>query len=1239
MREAHEAEILLVLNEGLLSRDEAERLREDAARQGRGPLELLRERGRISPDTLALLRRSVHEPAAPALLSPDGDATRPPPAPAPGPAIAPLARLGGSSLSSDQAAVTPNKPSSDVAPGDEGFPLPGWERYRPVRFLGQGGMGRVFLAYDERLHREVALKFVRQDEPELTRRFLDEARLQARVNHERVCKVYEVGQEQGRTYIAMQYVDGEPLGHLGPTLSAEQKALLLRDAALGVHEAHRAGLIHRDLKPSNIMVERAGDGTLKPYVMDFGLAREWNQELTATGTVLGTPHYMSPEQARGEVGRLDRRADVYSLGATLYFLLTGRPPIPGDNALEVLSHIPTHEPHPPRAVDPDIPEDLEAIALKCLEKDRSARYDSARALADDLERFLSGEPVRARTGRGYRLRKRLRKHRALVTVFAVALVLVSSTALWAGLARRDAALREQLARRFTERVERIESLARYSGLSPLHDTRKDRKALRESMAALEAEIAAGGERALGPGHYALGRGYLALEEYERARAALEKAWEHGEREPRVAYALAVVMGRLYQEGLSDVRRTNQDRAQREARRREVEARFRDPALAYLQQSTGAEVPSPAYVAALLAFYENRYEDALARLEALDESLPWFYEGSWLRGDILVDRAYARWSQGDQPGRLADLEAARKAYTAAAAIGESVPAIHQALARLESMALAMELYGRGADVLPHFTRAQEAVSRALTAAPDHVPSRVMQAQLYRRLAEYRLTHGGDVEEPLAKALELAQGVLSLAPESAAVLTELGSVYWQRGRYRQGRAEDPREDLRKAVELFERVEPKDRGYDFLLSLGLVFTAWADHEDKVGADASSSRSRAIQAYQDALALDENGMAAWSNLGTAYFARASSPQATDTEGDLRKAREALAKARALNPKYVVPYYYAGKVAELLARREIERGEDGRPELREAAEHYRQGLDVNPKFLALLNGMGEVKAAHAQEGWEHGGDPFPLLGEAVASFEKMLALDSKQPAALNNAGEMHARKAGYQRERGEDPTLATRQSAELFRRAAEVLTASATPLANLALVHNNLSLFELEHGRDPSASLTRAAEAAKGALARSPEGAEAWLAHAEAQGLKARWKARQGQARAEDFEAAHQSYEKALALGPKEQKSRLSFGHFCRAWAEWLRETNQAPGPALKRAEELSGELLSTRPGWAQARVLRATVLASMAETARTEERPGLWRQALDELTKALASNPHLEAVWRPRLALWQRRATDSRD
>src|SRR5262249_19679640 len=199
------------------------------------------------------------------------------------------------------------------------------------------------------------------DDAEHVRRLISEARTQARVNHERVCEVYEVDEVEGKVYIAMQYIKGEPLGALAGELTLEQKVVVLRGAAEGIHAAHSVGIIHRDIKPSNIMVERGDGSELRPYVMDFGLARSAQEAgTTLTGTVMGTPRYMSPEQAHGDASKLDRRADVYSLGATLYHLLTGEPSVRGETVAEVIHNLVTQEPRPLRAVNPDIPIDLEA---------------------------------------------------------------------------------------------------------------------------------------------------------------------------------------------------------------------------------------------------------------------------------------------------------------------------------------------------------------------------------------------------------------------------------------------------------------------------------------------------------------------------------------------------------------------------------------------------------------------------------------------------------------------------------------------------------------------------------------------------------------------------------------------------------------------------------------------------------------------------------------------------------------
>ncbi|HVG58479.1 MAG TPA: serine/threonine-protein kinase, partial [Hyalangium sp.] len=446
MSDEREKELKLALEKGFIALAEVDALREESCTKACSPLSLLRERDVISEETLAGLRQDMLD--TPVLSNPN-------------PAHA--------------ATLTVGSARGDGAPSETAFPVPTWERYQFVRWLGEGGMGQVFLAYDPRLHRNVALKFVRGQDTENVKRLISEARAQARIEHERVCHVHEVGEVQGLPYIAMQYVDGQPLSGFVDTLTVTQKAALVRDSAQGIHAAHSVGLIHRDIKPSNILVEQTADGRLNPYVMDFGLARDWRAKgLTETGAVLGTPHFMAPEQARGEVSRLDWRADVYSLGATFYYLLTGKLPVPGVNVLELLNNIATVEPVPPRRLNPKIPADLEAIVLKCLEKERSARYDSMLALFEDLDRFLAGEPVMARsTGLGYQWYKKARKHRRLLAAAAVALMAVMGALGWGVYTRVQADRKAEFTRSITEKAKTIESRARLVALSPIHDTTQD----------------------------------------------------------------------------------------------------------------------------------------------------------------------------------------------------------------------------------------------------------------------------------------------------------------------------------------------------------------------------------------------------------------------------------------------------------------------------------------------------------------------------------------------------------------------------------------------------------------------------------------------------------------------------------------------------------------------------------------------------------------------------------------------
>ncbi len=262
--------------------------------------------------------------------------------------------------------------------------------------LGQGGMGEVFKAWDTVLGRPVALKMPRTVGEDEIRRLYLEAQGAGRLSHPNIASVYEIAEVEGRHYIAMQFIEGltiEQAASAGAAPPLREIARWIRDAALAAHYAHERGVIHRDFKPPNLMIDTEG----RVYVMDFGLAKLANIQGsgTVTGAILGTPSFMSPEQASGRPGEIDRRSDVYSLGATLYVLVSGKPPYDGETVTEVLVKILTTEPEPLRKVCPSAPLEIEAIVDRSMRRVKGERYATAKELAEELTRFLEGQPVLA----------------------------------------------------------------------------------------------------------------------------------------------------------------------------------------------------------------------------------------------------------------------------------------------------------------------------------------------------------------------------------------------------------------------------------------------------------------------------------------------------------------------------------------------------------------------------------------------------------------------------------------------------------------------------------------------------------------------------------------------------------------------------------------------------------------------------------------------------------------------------
>jgi serine/threonine protein kinase len=363
--------------------------------------------------------------------------------------------------------------------GSKSPPPPAPPGYEILGELGRGGMGVVYKARQTTLKRLVALKVIGSGNcarPEEVARFRTEAEAVAQLQHPNIVQIYEIGDYEGRPFFSLEYVEGGSLADRleGNPLPPRPSAELLHTLALAIHAAHERGIVHRDLKPANILLGNREQGTgnreerdsslfpvpcsLLPKIADFGLAKrlEVDSGLTHTGTIVGTPSYMAPEQAGGRVHDIGPAADVYSLGALLYHLLTGRPPFNGATALDTLQQVQSQPPVPPTRLQPKVPRDLETICLKCLEKEPHRRYPSALALAEDVRRFLAGEPIRARPAtvpeRAFKWARRRPAVAALLGVLFGAGLLLLGMGTWSYVRVRASAERAQDRARFAQDV-------------------------------------------------------------------------------------------------------------------------------------------------------------------------------------------------------------------------------------------------------------------------------------------------------------------------------------------------------------------------------------------------------------------------------------------------------------------------------------------------------------------------------------------------------------------------------------------------------------------------------------------------------------------------------------------------------------------------------------------------------------------------------------------------------------------
>jgi tetratricopeptide (TPR) repeat protein/predicted Ser/Thr protein kinase len=917
-------------------------------------------------------------------------------------------------------------------PGPPRFPIEGWDRFEPLAFLGEGGMGRVYKARDLRLNRFVALKFIRGDDAELLDRFRMEARSQALIDHPHVCKVYEVGEEAGHCYIAMQFIEGSPLGQAAEHMSLEEKVRVMQESAEAVHEAHRMGIIHRDLKPANIMVGRDEDGRWWPYIMDFGLARNAEaQGMTLTGVAMGTPAYMPPEQALGRQADIDRRSDVYSLGATLYDLLVGVPPFTAPSITDLLWKVVQEEPLAPRKQMPGLPAELDTIVMKCLEKESARRYDSARALAEDLRRYLDGEPIQARPASlMYRLRKKVKKHRALSVSILISVTVGLGFAGWGASAMLRARHQTQLANRFAMEVQAIEGNMRIAHMRPLHDLSAEKAKVRQRMDRLKENMSELGSVAIGPGGHALGLGHVALGEPEAAKAEFERAWATGYRPPALALALGRTLAGLFEEAQRRAKQLPQE--EQEATLRQARKALLDPARELIRKHLPKQEEGRLYLEALLAHLDGDEASAIAKAgEAMAES-PGLYEAKQLEAEALMALALARHQAGDAAGARTQVQAARKALATALDLGRSDPQLWT----LEADTRAFEAFMlAGRAPLPEVERAYlssiEACEQALKADPQSAQALHLAAIAWHNLATQQLDQGGDERPALQKAESCLERALAIDPKNPEMWFWMGRV-----RYAMARAVDHR----------------------------------------GESALAAYDRCLEAYATSqrLGRESSERAALAQLFKAQHqaSRGEDPLPTllQAEALARKARQAREDKFSLNTM--------GLVMNELARTRMAQNQDPLPALKEAGNCFSTGFDRYHAFAALRN-LADRWLLEALWLRHSKRSPEPALKEGLQAADEAIRRGPTYFLSHLTRGRLLLLQARLEAIRNAQATVQLARAA--FQKAQTLNPNDAQASLDLA----SLELLQSEPG-DP-VGLSRAARALEAARTSGGESAEWW--------------------------------------------------------------------------------------------------------------------------------------------------------
>jgi serine/threonine-protein kinase len=1155
-------------------------------------------------------------------------------------------------------------------------------------------MGVVYKAYHSGLKRTVALKVLIAGEDaseEAIARFHREAEAVAKLGlHPNIVPVYDIGMEGRLHFFAMHFVEGRSLDRLidDGEITPKRAASIAWKIAAALHHAHQHGILHRDIKPSNILMtvesgqrsavngEKQEDTSrsahrspftpeLEPLLTDFGLAKdiEAESQMTRTGMAIGTPHYMSPEQASGRPDDVDERSDIFALGSTLYEMLAMQPPFEGRDVLAITHKVKFEDPVSPRKRNPLVSRDLETICLKCMEKDPAKRYASAKALEEDLGRYLEGAPILARPVPAWeRLLRRVRRNKALTAViFLVAvLVLGGATGVWIAreqlkaqqtqtdVVEEEKAQVEQILEK-SRKAMRVLLLARerlrkvqLALKKSYHDSTKGLQEKRDVWAKWEKEIdqfgASLGSDSVSRSTMLGVKGWLLhLGGYE------EKAFDHFNRSRDADPD--VILGLLF-EGMVwltkyistqplptlkyDEPGTAHGEVSRETpRMKKVREQFEGIAEQLVETKLWDPSVSEDFRKAfqgLLWIHSGNFTEAEMGLSK-GLSLP---ELVWVHEEILIARARVRYL--------------RKAYK------EGLSDIQKAL----------ETHPRNAVI--HYLRG------------DLLHGRVLQ----------EVGCGGDPSAAIRGAVQAYEKAVSLDREDPATgLNRRAYLFVTLGRVLESRGEDPRPYFRRAIaDATEalRIDP-----EYLIVLNNRAYAWialGKTQGELGEDPTGSYEKAIQDCRNLLARNPASALALGNLGVVHFRLGKWLEGIG-EDPLPRYREALEKAEEkarLDPKDPSPLVTLAVVHLSIGEVETAHGKDPRPSFRRAVEHYTGALHLNPNFASAYRNRAWVYAKLGKAEGRYGEDPKPFYQKALEDCREALARNPEDPDAHNHRGLTYWYTANEEEARGKDPIPWFQKAVKSFTETLKRNPVHATALSNRGGVHLLLGEALSVQGKSPESAYRQAVEDLGKALERNPaylparnnlgtaysllgdtvrmagKDAREYYRHAEKQygnvltqnpkyarayTNRASTRRKLGEAQLAHGEDPRETYRRgiqdcaeALRRNPENTYAFLTRGGILHRLGEAESSFEGNPRPFYEKAVADFGEVLRREPGNVAAHTNRgnAYVRLGVAKVAKDEDPREDYTRAVAEYDEALKGNPKdANAHYNRGVALWE--------